>query len=132
MRSFAGTLMLLLFLSASAFGYIDPFINPIKTMKVRKKVNFAKLKPKIFKNVKFYDLDKYSIEGVIGKGNEIKLVLKDPETGKIHLLPEGTPIDVNLVLQKVSRNSVIIKEYYYTKAGKIRSRLRSIKINAEE
>ena len=121
----------LLFVS-SASGYIDHFIDPIKTMKLKRKVNFTKLKPKVFKCVKVFDLEKFSIEGVIGSREGKKLVLKDPNTEKIYLLSEGTPIDVNLVLEKIAGNVVYIKEYYYTEKGRIKVRMRSIKINSEE
>ena len=121
-----------LLIVSNAFGYIDPFINPIKTMKLKKKINFTRFKPKVFKGIKVFDLEKFSIEGVIGSGKGKKLVLKDPSTEKIYLLSEGTPIDVNLVLAKVTRNVVYIKEYYYTKKGQIKARMRSIKISSEE
>ena len=125
-------LLVMILLSLNAYAYIDPFVSPVEPLKKVKKINFSKKKPEIFKNVKVFNLNEYILEGVIGSPSKYKLVLKDPETGKIYTLSEGTPIDVNIIIQKISRKYILLKEYYYTKTGKVESRYRKVKIGPEE
>ncbi|WP_456397656.1 hypothetical protein [Desulfurobacterium sp.] len=142
MKKILKAFVLSLVFSGVAYGYIDPFLNPIyvreildwqkkqKELEAKKTVITLIKKPKIFK-LTMPPIGKLILEGVIGSGNSLRAVAADPETGKVYLIAPGDVVDVNAKVLKVLPNKLVLK-VYEKKGKKLISSVVTINFNSEE
>jgi len=105
---------------------VDPFVNPVKIkikraeeeMKLKEKLIKAKValatlpeKVKLFKPKIPKPLNEMKIEGVIGTGNKLLLVVVDPGTGETYLLKEGDPVAPDEKIARITFNRVVVYRY---------------------
>jgi len=147
MRIVKGVFLLLL-LTAGAQAQHDPFYNPIKNT-VRERLEWLKLEEQkklqeqkqkvvlnkpvnvnIFKPVIPDTLDKYTIEGVVGEESSYYLVVTDPDTGRTFVLKEGDAVAPDMVISKITLDSVIFLKYVMD-SGKLKKETVVLKVNTE-
>jgi hypothetical protein len=84
----------------------------------------------IFKPVIPDTLDKYTIEGVVGEESSYYLVVTDPDTGRTFVLKEGDAVAPDMVISKITLDSVIFLKYVMD-GGKLKKETVVLKVNTE-